>query len=118
MHFDRRDELAELASIRTVERQVRWNTIATNAAMVLAVLISLILLLRMLRSTATRVSETMALPPRRVGVLVGGPEEIEGIPGYRWSEHLEGEREKRKDSGVRIEVTEGHELGGGGHGGV
>ena len=81
IQFDRRDELAELASIRSVERKVRWNTIATNGAMVLAVLISLILLLRMLRSTATKVSETMALPPRRVGVLVGGPEEVEGIPG-------------------------------------
>jgi len=97
MQFDREDELAELASIRTVERRGRWNTIATNAAMVLAVLISLILLLRMLRSTATKVSETMALPPRRVGVLVGGPEEIEGIPGAAPALEARGELEMITD---------------------
>ncbi len=81
MQFDREDELAELASIRTVERRVRWNIIGTNVAMVLAVLISLILLLRMLRSTAMKVSETLALPPRKVGVLVGAPVEVKGVPG-------------------------------------
>lgn len=80
LQFDRRDELAELASIRSVERKVRWNTIATNVATVLAVLISLLLLFRMLRSTAVTISETLALPPRRVGVLVA-PEEVEAVPG-------------------------------------
>ena len=97
MQFDRKDELAELASITSIERKGRWNTIATNLAMGLAVLISLILLLRMLRSTATRVAETMALPPRRVGVLVGAPEEIEGIPGAAPAIEARGELEMVTD---------------------
>ena len=81
LQFDRRDERAEQASIRSVERRVRWNTIATNGALVLAVLISLLLLFRMLRSTAVTISETLALPPRKVGMLVGAPVEVKGVPG-------------------------------------
>ena len=65
--------------------------------MVLQVALSLILLLRMLRSTATKVSETMALPPRKVGVLVGGPEEIEGIPGAAPALEARGEVEMITD---------------------
>ena len=93
LQFDRRDELAELASIRSVERRVRWNTIATNGALVLAVLISLLLLFRMLRSTAVTISETLALPPRKVGVLVGAPEEVEAVPGAPPALEARGEME-------------------------
>jgi flagellar M-ring protein FliF len=57
MQFDREDELAELASIQTVERRDLWNNILKNGAIGLALIVSLILLLRMLRSTTDTISE-------------------------------------------------------------
>jgi len=97
LQFEREDELAELASIRSVERRTRWNTIATNGAIGLAILISLLLLLRMLRSTTATISEAMALPARRVGVLVGAAEEVEAIPGAPPALEARGEREMVTD---------------------
>ncbi|MFB0517020.1 MAG: flagellar basal-body MS-ring/collar protein FliF [Candidatus Neomarinimicrobiota bacterium] len=81
LQFDREDELAELASIRSVERKDFWNKLLTNGAIGLALLISLLLLLRMLRSTTATISEALALPARRVGILIGGPEEVGAVPG-------------------------------------
>ncbi|UCD36926.1 MAG: flagellar M-ring protein FliF [Fidelibacterota bacterium] len=97
MQFDREDELAELASIRSVERRDMWNSILTNGAIAVALLISLVLLLRMLRSTTATISEAFALPPKQLGVLVGGPEEIEAVPGAAGALEARGEVEMITD---------------------
>jgi flagellar M-ring protein FliF len=97
MQFDREDELAELASIRSVERRDLWNNVLTNGAIGLALIVSLFLLLRMLRSTTDTISEAFALPPKKLGALVGGPEEIEAIPGAAAALEARGEVEMVTD---------------------
>ncbi len=93
MQFDRESEWAELASIESVDRRAVMNNVATNVAIGLALIVSVFLLMRMLRSTAATISASMVLPPKRVAAMVGGPEEVEAIPGAAESIEARGEVE-------------------------
>ena len=94
LQFDRTDEWAELASIESVDRRSVMNNVATNVAIGLALIVSVFLLLRMLRSTASTISASMVLPqPKRVAAMVGGPEEVGAIPGAAEAIEARGEVE-------------------------
>ena len=93
LEFDHITELAELASIQSIERQNVLNNIARNGALGLALIISLIILLRMLRSTTATISEALALPAKKVGILVGGPDEVDAVPGAAGALEARGEVE-------------------------
>ena len=93
LEFDHQQELAELASIQKVERDADRSKWINRILVVAAVIISLYLLLRVLRSTTAKFAEALALPGKRIGVLVGGPEEIEGIPGAAGALEARGEVE-------------------------
>jgi flagellar M-ring protein FliF len=96
MRFDREDELAELASIRAVERKDTFNNVATNVVIALALLITLFLLMRMMRGTTATFSEALTIPGRQVGALVG-PEEIEAMAGAAGALEARGEVEMVTD---------------------
>jgi flagellar M-ring protein FliF len=96
MRFDREDELAELASIRAVERKDVWNDVVTNVVIALALLVVLFLLMRMMRGTTATFTQALAIPAREVGALVG-PEEIEAIPGAAGALEARGEVEMVTD---------------------
>lgn len=80
LRFERKDELAELASISALERGAFWRNLLTNGAIGVALLISIIILFRMLRSTAATVSTALLAAPAVRGALVGAPGGVGEIP--------------------------------------
>ncbi|MEE9162307.1 MAG: flagellar basal-body MS-ring/collar protein FliF, partial [Candidatus Neomarinimicrobiota bacterium] len=93
LEFDHVSELAELASIRAAQRGDRFPNFATTGAIAVALGITLFLLLRMLRSTTAAFAQAVELPARRVGVMVGGPDEVEAIEGAAGALEARGEVE-------------------------
>ncbi len=83
MQFDREIELAEAASLRTVERSEFWKNLAANAILGIALLVALFFFLKILRRTAQHISITQLLPGAIVKetMLVGGTEGLATIPG-------------------------------------
>lgn len=93
LQFDRKDELAELASISALERGAFWRNLGTNVAIGVALIITILILLKVLRSTAETVSTAMLAAPVERGVLVGGPGEVMEIPGAEGAIEARGEEE-------------------------
>ena len=98
LKFDRKDEMAELASISALERGAFWRRLLTNGAIGVALMITIFILLRMLRSTAETVSTALLTAPAARGVLVGGPGEVMAIPGAEGALEARGEVEMVSDT--------------------
>ncbi len=98
LQFDRKDELAELASISALERGAFWRNLLTNGAIGVALFISIIILLRMLRSTAATVSTVLLAAPAARGVMVGAPGGVGEIPGAEGALEARGEIEMISDT--------------------
>ncbi len=83
MQFDRELELAEAASMRSIERSELWKRLIANAAIGVGLLVALFFLLKILRRTAQHISITQLLPGAQMeeSILVGGAEGLAAIPG-------------------------------------
>ena len=83
MQFDRELELAEAASMRSIERSDFWKKHVANAAIGIGLLVALYFLLKILHRTAQRISITQLLPGAVVeeAIMVGGVEGLAAIPG-------------------------------------
>ena len=98
LQFDRKDELAEMASINALERGDFWRNLLTNGAIGVALMITIFILLKVLRSTAETVSTALLAAPAATGVLVGGPSEVMAIPGAAGALEARGEVEMVSDT--------------------
>ncbi len=83
MQFDREVELAEAASMRSIERSDFWKKLLANAAIGIGLLVALFFLLKILHRTAQHISITQLLPGTvaEESVMVGGVEGLAAIPG-------------------------------------
>ncbi len=83
MQFDREIELAEAASIRTVERTEFWKSLAANALLGSALLVAMFVLLKIFRRAAQHISITQLLPGGDLAetMLMGGAEGLAAAPG-------------------------------------
>lgn len=98
IQFDREEELASLASIRAIERQEFISNIATNVAIIGALLITAFLLLRMLKRTSSDISHVFLPPPPLGKTLVGAGEgAVDAIPGAGATVEARGQLEMATD---------------------
>lgn len=82
LQFDRVEELAQLASIRSIERSQYWQNLGTNAGIAIAIILAAFFLMRTLKSS-TAMTMTVFAPPKPEGAAVGvaGVGEIAGATG-------------------------------------
>jgi len=96
LQFDRKDELAELASIRSLESQAYWQDLLKNGGIAVAIVISLWILLRILRKSTASISATLLVPP--AAGLIPGAARAGEIPGAEGMVVARGEREVVMDT--------------------
>lgn len=96
IQFNREEELANLASVRSGERQAFYGKIGTNLAIIGALIITVLMLMRMLGSTTSNIAHVFKPPPIRQ-VVVGAQEGVEAIPGATSAVEARGEMEMATD---------------------
>ena len=83
LQFDREVELAEAASLQSIERSEFWKRTIANAAIGIGLLVALFFLLKILHRASQHISITQLLPGTVApeSIMVGGVEGLAAIPG-------------------------------------
>ena len=83
LQFDREVELAEAASMQSIERSEFWKRTIANAAIGIGLLVALFFLLKILHRASQHISITQLLPGAVApeSIMVGGVEGLAAIPG-------------------------------------
>ncbi|MCH8836485.1 MAG: flagellar M-ring protein FliF [Candidatus Marinimicrobia bacterium] len=84
LQFDREVELAEAASLQSIERSEFWKRTIANAAIGIGLLVALFFLLKILHRASQHISITQLLPGAAAApesIMVGGVAGLAAIPG-------------------------------------